>query len=285
MLRLLADPVGSRLQMDVLGNYAADIARVLNADAPAPAQAELIRAYDTALKRLQADTTLSRADRLTALASRVELARLDAPKESIAVKLPAALLAEVRAQVARDDREIRDGYERQAVITSAAYVYKRAGLLDESDALLKANLARSHSSYYLMLGLAGNAKARGDKVGALRWYEQAFDKSEGPATRLQWGATYVSALVDLAPQDAARIERAAKQVFTEAATQPDAFHERSARALQRVAGKLTAWNQGGRHDAALQRLRAQLDPVCVKLPAGDERATCDKLLKSARPSA
>lgn len=277
--KLLADPAAARLQMDVLGNYAADIVRVLNADVAAPARAELVAAFDAALKRLQADPTLSRADRLTALGSRIELARLDAPKESVAVKLPAPLLAELRTLAGRDDREIRDGYERQAVITSAAYVFKRAGLLDESDALLTKNLARSHSAYYLMLGLASNAKARGDKAGALRWYEQAFDKSEGPATRLQWGATYVNALVDMAPQDAARIERAARQVFAEAATQPDAFHERSGRALQRIASRLTAWNRGGSHDATLQRLRAQLDPVCSKLPDGTERGSCEKLLK------
>lgn len=281
VLDLLADPAAARAQMDVLANFAPDIVRVLNADAAPAARAEVVTAFDAALRRLQADPTLSRGDRITALGSRVELARGDAPRNSITVQLPAALLAEVRTQAARDDREIRDGYERQAVVTAAAYVLRRAGLVDESDSLLKANLARSHSAYYLMSQLAGNARARGDAAGALSWYEQAFDKSVGPATRLQWGAAYVAALVDLAPQDAARIERAARQVFGEAATQPDAFHERSGRSLQRVAAKLSAWNRDGSHDALLQRLRAQLDPVCTKLPAGDERAGCEKLFAPA----
>jgi hypothetical protein len=268
--------------MDVLTTWAPDITRVLLADVPS-ARATIVPAFDAALRRLQADPSLARADRLSALGSRVELARLDAPKASVDVKLPAPLLAEVREQAARDDREIRDGYERQAVITSAAYVLKRAGLLDESDALLNANLARSHSSYYLMLGLAGNAKARGDKAGALRWYEQAFDKSEGPATRLQWGAGYVDALVELAPQDAERIERAAQKVFGEAAAQPDAFHERSGRALQRIGSKLIAWSKDGSHDAVLQRLRAQLEPVCAKLPASDpQHAACTGIFKPGR---
>lgn len=279
VLKLLADPAAARAQMDVLANYAAPIARTLVADAP-DAKAGVLAAFDAALKRLQADATLSRSDRLGALGSRVELARLDAPKDSVDVKLPPALLDEVRAQIAKDDREIRDGYERQDVITGAGYVLKRAGLLAESDTLLNANLARSHSAYYLMLQLAGNAKARGDTAGALRWYEQAFDKSVGPATRLQWGATYVAALVELAPQDGARIEKAARQVFGEAARQPDVFEQRNARALQRTASKLTAWNKDGRHDAVLKRLRAQLDPVCAKVPAADaQRATCDKLLR------
>jgi thioredoxin-like negative regulator of GroEL len=279
VLKLLADPVASRAQMDVLANYAASITRTLVADAP-QSKAGTVAAFDAALQRLQADATLSRSDRLAALGSRVELARLDAPKESVDVKLPAPLLDELRTQVAKDDREIRDGYERQDVITSAGYVLKRAGLLGESDALLNANLARSHSAYYLMLQLAGNAKARGDTAGALRWYEQAFDKSVGPATRLQWGSTYVAALVDMAPKDGARIEKAARQIFSEAAQQPDVFEQRSARALQRTASKLTAWNKDGSHDAVLKRLRGQLDPVCAKLPSGDaQRASCDKLLR------
>jgi len=285
VLQLLADPAAARAQMDVLTNFADDLVRVLNADATAPARAELVAAFDGALQRLQADPTLSRADRLTALVARVELARGDAPRDSVTVGLPAPLLADVREAAARADREIRDPYERQAVITGAAYLLKRAGLLDESDALLNANLARSHSSYYLMSQLAGNARARGDTTGALRWYEQAYVKSEGTATRLQWGAAYVAALVDLTPQDGARIERAAEQVFAEAAQQPDAFHERSGRSLQRVAAKLAAWNQGGSHEASLQRLRARLDPVCARLPPGAERSSCEKLLKPGRGSA
>ena len=41
------------------------------------------------------------------------------------------------------------------------------------------------------------------------------EKSEGPATRLQWGASYFGALVDLAPQDATRIEQVARALFSE----------------------------------------------------------------------
>ena len=152
----------------------------------------------------------------------------------------------------------------------------------ESDALLKANLAKSHSPYYLMSELASNAKARGDKAEALRWYEQAYQKSEGPATRLQWGASYVSALVDLSPQDVARIERAASQVFAEAGAQQGAFYERSARSLQRVGKKLASWNAGDAHADVMRRLQAQLEPVCARLPAGDsQRTTCDALLRPA----
>lgn len=284
VLAVLADPRAARTHMDVLSNHADDIVEALSA-AKTAERTRLVDAFNVSLKRLEADTTLSRADRLVALLARVELARLDAPpatNKADAPPLPPALLAEVREHAARADREITDGYERQSVITAAAYMLSRAGLRDDSDALLKANLAKSHSPYYLMSALAANAKARGDKTEALRWSQEAFEKAEGPATRLQWGAGHVNMLVDLAPNDEARIEQAVAQLFDEAKAQPNAFYERSARSLQRVGKKLQAWNEGRAHAAAMQRLQQRLNAVCAGLPDGDEqRAVCHGLLKPA----
>ena len=284
---LLADPAASRLQMDVLVNNAAEITRAL-APGPGADRRALAGAFDAALQTLQGDASLSRADRLNALASRVALARIDQPKDALHPRLPAALVQQVRAQVARDDREIRDGYERQAVVTAGAGVLAEAGLWADSDALLKANLARCHAPYYLMSQLAGNARKQGRNADALRWYAQAHAGSVGPATRLQWGGAYLAALVDLAPQDSARIEQVARQLFTEAGQDPAAFHERSARSLQRVGSKLAGWNKTGQHDAALRRLndgqhgQPGLAAVCAKLDAADaQRAACDSVLKAA----
>jgi hypothetical protein len=280
---LFADAAAARVQLDMLTNYPSDITRALSKPGT-PQRAALLTGFDTALKRFEADATLSRADRMQALIAQVDLARIDAKKDA-AVTLPEPLLADIRAQTARADREITDGYERQAVITAAAYLLDQAGLGAESDTLLKANLAKSHSPYYLMSELASNAKKRGDKAEALRWYREAFDKSEGPATRLQWGSSYVNALVDLAPQDAARIEQVASQLFAEAGKQPDAFYERSGRALQRVGSKLQGWNKAGAHKAAIQRLQAQLDGICGALPSDDpKRESCAALLKAVVPA-
>ncbi|MDH5539099.1 MAG: thioredoxin fold domain-containing protein [Rhizobacter sp.] len=277
---LLADPGLARPHLDVLSNNAAAIARALSAP-DTPERASLLQALDGTLQRFTGDTSLSRADRMAAAIARVDLARIDA-RRNAAVKLPESLLAAVREQAARADREITDGYERQAVVTAAAYLLERAGLSEESDALLKANLAKSHSPYYLMSALAGNARNRGQTDEALRWYEQAFDKSVGPATRLQWGASYISALIEMAPTDEARIEKAVQQLFSEAGAQPDAFFERSGRSLQRVGKKLLSWNQDGMVAEPFKRLQDQLDAVCRKLDGADpQRQTCEGLLKPA----
>ncbi len=281
VLRVLADPGVSRTQMDVLAGGATDIVKTLETEG-SPGRAALVVSFESTLKRLEADASLSRGDRLGAVIARIDLARLGQPKDSVQPTLPEALRKDVREHVARLDRDTTDGYERQAVITAGAYALGRAGLWADSDALLKANLARSHSPYYLMSQLGGNARKLGRNDEALRWYEQAFDKSEGPATRLQWGSGYLAALVDLAPQDAARIEKAAAQLLTDAAKDSGAFEGRSVRSLKRAGTKLAGWTADGKNAATLRRLQSQLDGLCAKVDAADgQRAACNALLKPA----
>ena len=276
--RVLADPAASRRHMDVLVYGAAAMVKSLSGDDGID-RAALSAQFDAALLRLQNDTGLSRGDRVAALGQRVDLARIGQPKDSIQPQLPAPLVQTVRDTALQMDREISDGYERQAVITAVAYLLTQAGLWDASDALLKDNLRKSHSAYYLMSQLGSNARKRGRNAEALRWYAQAFDQSVGPATRLQWGASYLSALVDLAPRDAKRIEQTAARIFDEAARDPAALHDRSARSLQRVAGKLKSWNADGRQAAAMGRLQSRLALLCGRPDvAAPERATCSTLL-------
>ena len=286
--QVLGDDAAARAHFDVLTNNAADIVRAASARGT-PDRARVLDGYDRTLIRFQADPTLSRADRLGALIGRVDLARVDAAKpvaasasaaKPVLPPLAPSLLADVRDQAARADREITDGYERQAVITTAAYLLAHADLPQEADALLLRNLAKSHSPYYLMTGLAENAAERGDAAAALRWHREAFEKSEGPATRLQWGARYVGALVKFAPQDEAEISRVAGQLLDEAAAQPNVFYERSARSLRRVSTQLRDWNGNGAHAAALRQFDARLHALCARVDAADgQRATCDALSK------
>jgi thioredoxin-related protein len=278
--RVLADPVATRTHMDVIAGGAADMVKAMTADDSAE-RAPLAALFDAALLRLQNDTTLSRGDRVGVLIERVDLARLGQPKDVTAPKLPEALVKDVRDTASRMDREISDGYERQAVITLVAYLQGQAGLWADSDALLKANLAKSHSSYYLMSQLASNAKKLGRKDEALSWYQQAYDKSVGPATRLQWGASYVSALIDLAPQDAPRIEKAAAQIFSEAGKDAGALHDRSGRSLQRIGKKLVSWNADGKQAAAIKRLQPKVAALCAKA-ATAEREMCQGLLSAKK---
>ena len=269
---LLAQPAQVRAHYDIVTGVADDL--VKRATAPkSPQRAKLVAQFGTALDGLMVDPTLSNAGHVWAAIAKVQLARLDDDK----AKIPAALQMQVRDVVARADRDTTDQNERQAVMTSAGYALAIAGLVEESDKLYEAELKRSHSPYYYMLGLASNARRRGDKAAALDWARQAYETAQGPATRLQWGASYLGYLVEFAPEDAARIETTAQAVLAEVAAD-DAFFGRNRAALTRISTRLTKWSAEGKHDAALGRLRAQVTSVCARLPAGDtDRKACDAL--------
>ncbi len=275
--KALGDRELARANFAELTYGAADIARSLT-DSGTAVRARLQRAWDRCLADFTADAALSRLDRIAAADARVALARLDASEGP----LPLALQTEVRGVVLRATRDATERYERAAVVTAAADLLADAGLLAESDALLQAELKRLATPYYLMLGLASNARKRGDAAAALGWYEQAYVASQGPATRLQWGAIYVRALIDLAPHDAARIERALASVLADIEPKPETFYMRNRASLERMAARIAEWNKDGSHDAVLARLRARLDSVCGHLsPAEPERAACESVLPAA----
>ncbi|WP_211452316.1 thioredoxin family protein [Collimonas antrihumi] len=278
LTKAVSDVHTARENMDIFANYPAEL--VVSATLPkTQARAKLIAAWGLAMQRLSGDNTLSKTDRLSALAAQVTLARIDIPDGALAP----ALLKDVRQRVAQADSATTDAYERQSVINTGAHALSDAGLLDDSDRLLKAELKRSHAPYYFMLSLASNAKKRGDKAGAINWYEQAYQAAQGPATRLQWGAAYLSGLLELAPQDESRIEKVAHGVLQELGSTQNAFYERNRSVLERLGKKLNTWNGDGKHQAVLGRLRLQLDAVCGKLPAADaQRTTCQSLLNPAQ---
>ncbi len=275
LMAVLADPKLARENFDLLVYYPREVTSLVTP--PKSSQrARVVAAWSAALERLIADRSLSTADRLSVIDGEVALAKLDAPDAA----LPDALLKTVREQASRADRETTDPYARQAVISGAAEVLQDAGLGEESAAMLKRELTRTHYPYYFMLGLAANAKKRGDKGAALDWKEKAYAAAEGSATRLQWGAGYVNSVIELAPEDSARIEKAALTVVGELEPLPDTFYERNRRSLERMGKNLAAWNKDSRHDDSLRRIRARMADVCAKLPARDPaRTTCSTVLR------
>jgi thioredoxin-related protein len=275
LLAVLADPALTRENFDTLTEYAGEITGFVTAP-QSPERSHLVASWSDALQRLVADESLSAADRLSAVAGEVTLARLEL-KEG---PLPAPLLKTLRDEVTRADRETTDPYARQAVIDAAADALVQAGLLDEAEALLKSELTRSHSPYYFMVDLAELAKKRGDTAGALDWYARSYAAAQGPATRVQWGVRYVNARIELAPQDVAGVERAAASVIGELDPVPDTFYGRNLRSLERMGKRLTEWSKDPAQRAASMRIRSQMAGVCAKLPAADPaRATCSGALQ------
>lgn len=269
----IADPRVARAVFPEL-SYGAEPLPALLTAADTAQRSQLLAEWDRRMTAFANDGSLARLDRIAAAGARVGLARVTLPKGA----LPLALQTEVRAVTHLAMRSVTDRYEREAVVTAAADALADAGLLDESDALLQAELKVSATPYYHMLGLASNARKRGDAAAALGWYERGWQASQGPATRLQWGGSYLRALLDLAPDDADRIERTARAVLGELTPRPESFSGRNAGVLDRLGGRLADWNKDGRRDAVIGRLRAQLDPLCRQLPPSAERDSCSRVL-------
>ncbi|HSH90437.1 MAG TPA: thioredoxin fold domain-containing protein [Ramlibacter sp.] len=271
--RLLADPASARRLSDILVGYAETITKHI---APAgEARKALALKFESALARLQQDQSLSRGERVDVLDAQVSTWKVIDDTPQLSAQRQKVVLREAALLV----QATKDKYERQAVVPGAAYVLGQSGLFTESNELLKMELPRAVAPYYHMLALGSNAKKQKDAKTALYWYEQAWRKSEGPATKIQWGTGYVRNAVELAPEDSARIEAAASGVITQLEPKGETFFERNQRSLKLMATSLTKW-QGS--DAArtkvVEKVKQQLAKTCAKLPAADAgRGNCEKV--------
>jgi len=271
--RVLADPALVREFSDILVGYTDKIVKHV---APAgEARRALAGKWEGALAKLSQDASLSKAERIDALDSRVSMWKLIDDSETLSAQRRTQVLQEAARLVAATT----DKYERQAVVPGAAHVLTSAGLFAESDELLKMELPRAVAPYYHMLGLASNAKKRKDAKTALHWYEQAWQKSEGPATRIQWGTGFVNQILELAPDDVARVETAAAAVIGQLEPKGETFYERNQRSLKRMASRLAKW-QGTdpARTRAVEKVKVQLAKTCSRLPANDAgRGNCEKV--------
>lgn len=271
--RVLADAALVREFSDILVGYTDKIVKHV---APAgEARRAFAGKWEAALAKLGQDTSLSRAERIDTLDSRVSMWKLIDDTETLSAQRQTQVLHEAARLVAATT----DKYERQAVVPGAAHVLTNAGLFAESDELLKMELPRAVAPYYHMLGLASNAKKRKDAKNALHWYEQAWQKSEGPATRIQWGTGFVNQILELAPDDVARVESAAVAVIGQLEPKSETFYERNQRSLKRMASRLAKWQ--GKDPArarAVEKVKVLLAKTCSRLPANDPgRGNCEKV--------
>ncbi len=271
---VLEDRERARSVFDLLAQYAPVIVGSLT-DPDSAERTQLAARWDARLAALADDAGLSTADRLDALSARADLQKLADPNGP----LPPALAESIRSAAWHADRETTDRYERQAVIAAAADALSAAGLGSESDSLLRKELDRSPSPYYVMAVLASNARKRGDSAAALDWYEKAYGLAQGPATRLQWGVRYVVSLTELAPDQPARVDRAVAQLVADLDPAPETFYGRNRASLERLDAALQSWNSARAHDAVVQGAIAKMDAVCAKLSeSAPERGVCSKLI-------
>ena len=221
LMAIFSDARLARANMDILSNSGVNLIKF------ASRREELAAVLSGAAARWADDFWLGAPDRLAAARLQMRLTRLLAASQG--------LQEQVRERVDAALAEAGDPYERHTLVNTAVSALNDAGLAARAEQVLLAELPRSHSPYYFMLSLAAGAKRRGDTAGALDWYRQARDAAVGPATRLQWGVTYLNSLQELTPQDAERIEQAERGLRADiAAAGADAYEQRNLAQLQKL---------------------------------------------------
>ena len=183
-----------------------------------------------------------------------------------------ALLAKIRERVAWADRTAVDKTTRQSVINTAAYTLFHARDVAGANKLLVAELSRSDQPYYYMDSLAEFAEMTGEKRAALEWKRKAFDASEGPATRVQWGIGYSNAVLRLAPHDTALVEQAANAVIDELAKNSPSYSWRSRVSRAKWGENLRKWSEAHGGADILALLRRRMATVCAR--QGGEADSC-----------
>jgi thioredoxin-related protein len=280
LLTLLASPAVGAANVDNLLYGPEDVVGLLS-DPGTAERRQLTDAWRAALDRLgsgEGAAALSGPEQIDLVGAKVVLARLDAPD----APLPPTLLDEARQTVTRVDAAAKDSYVRQAAINAAVGLYWEAGLDAEADQLLVAELEKSKSPYYFMSDLAESAKKAGREDEAVAWLAKAYAGAQGPATRFQWGSSYLIGLLEMKPEDTGRIEQVGLSVLGELDDSPDAFYQRTRMRLEKLSAKLLEWGKADGHGAVVERLRARSAEICRGLPAGDAgRASCENFLRPA----
>jgi thioredoxin-related protein len=279
LLSLISLPSVQQANVDSLLFGSTDIVGVLS-DAHSVERTQLTMAWRGALDRLgesQGAGALSAKERINLVRARVLLANLDAPD----APLPQALLDQARKVVADVGAIPTDEYTHLASVNAAVGLCWAAGLDQEGNELLTAELGKSKTPFYFMLDLADLAEKAGHKQEAVQWLARAYHSAEGPATRFQWGYDYLVGLLEMTPEDAAGVERAGLAVLGELDAVPDAFYQRTRLRLEQLSSRLLDWGKTGTEPArVVESLRARSQQICGKLPESDAgRRTCESFLK------
>ncbi|RPI15307.1 MAG: thioredoxin family protein [Lysobacterales bacterium] len=282
LLSLLASPTVAQANVQNLLYGAESVVGILS-DPGTPERRQLTDAWRAALDRLGTESLqpLTGPEQINAMRARVLLAQLDAP----GVPLDATLLAAARKTVEDVTTAATETYARHAAVNAAANLYWTAGLDDDANRLLVTAIEQSKSPYYFMLDLAELAQKAGRKDEAVAWLERAYAGAKGPATRFQWGYNYLVGLLEMTPDDTARIERTGLELLDELGGSPDAFYQRTQMRLEQLSAKLLEWGSTPERATVVAKLRARTTSICGGLPAGDAgRANCEAFLRPAAPA-
>lgn len=271
--KILASKTLVLANWDILAYYAKDLAPLA---ATGHELKELRSKWQSAINDARGDPSLSVAEQLAGLIPTIEFYFADEANS----QLPDDLKAVVREATQWADTATQNSFARQSVVNQISGILQEAHMFEDAKALLTAELDRSSSAYYFMSSLSAIAEKEKDFTTALAWRQKAFETSKGSATRFQWGASYVRALLRMTPEDEATITQVAVSLLTEMDSNNELFAGRNFRILRSLNSSLHQW-QEERSNTLLANFDATITQRCATLDVKSRAQENCKSLPSA----
>jgi len=254
--RILVKPVNTRGNLKFVVYDCKDVISRLTADS-APALEHMAAKWEASLNRLADSEQTTAEERLQLHRGSVELYKL---KEQ---SLPASLKRQIRYDITEALAAIDNDYQRIALTYESYSLLHASEQNKEAEKLLTKALEHDSNNHYWMLMLAGMAKDEQRKDDAINLYHQAYEMSEGLATRLQWGSYYMDGLSKLQPQDIGRIEHLSKELIAALQQQKTPFHGRNKRVLKRINKSLSEWASTDEQKKVAGHFRNSISELCL----------------------
>lgn len=226
--------------------------------------------------KIAADESVYKRERIYTLSGKMRFERIGDDEAEISDKLK----QEIVDMVAWADESTPSVYERQPIINALGNVLDAAGMDDAAKPLLLAELGKSKQPYYYMLSLAEIEQRADNKDVAISWLKKAYDASQGPATRFQWGANYLKGLLEMAPAETQLIQETTVRLISEL-QEGGGFFQRPKAQLQRLEGQLQEWGEAQEDEEVLSTIRKSVLAVCLADTQEESRKACEAFLESA----
>jgi thiol-disulfide isomerase/thioredoxin len=209
------------------------------------------------------NSRFAESDRMIALASALDATKALRPDRAIPAPMQDAARARIKAVLAAND----DRFTRGDLVNGANIIFGVLGDDDAARELYLSELPNTRTPYYYMSHLATLAEKHGKPQEALDWLAKAYVASQGPATRLRWGSSYVRGIIRLAPDDLPRIRIATLQVVSEVDA-ANTMHGRSRAPITRMQKALEQWANTPQRRALANEVASRLPPIPGPAAAG-----------------
>ncbi len=237
LLKLLKDKAIVNQNLETIAYSSSVIAKNLQTDKK---DHTIQKAVITAMNSYRKDQRLTADELLITYIPRLTFFELDQGEKYKVSKNFKATLQKVVKDI---EKNVQDKYARHSALTTSVWMLMTANMTTEAKELALREVKTSPHAYYYMSYLTSiDFKLKNNK-DALSWSKKGWELSKGPATRFQWGYSYLSNLLKHSKKDASQIQTTYKLIMDEykKSELPDAG--RNKRILAKLKKKIKAWNK------------------------------------------